>query len=426
MRILVDVSSPDLTNVGDVAMLQVAVARLRELWPDSLIQVLTDAPERLRVFCPTAIPIPGIGQRQWYGNRRVVARMYRLLPSPVARIVGAAEERLWLRWPALSEAVIRAKLRHAGLDGRDVTQFLGALGRADLVVASGGGFVTDTFRAHALRVLSTLQAAVVRGVPTAMLGQGFGPIANAELRECVRAVLPRVQLISLRESRASQPLLSELGVPLQNVLTTGDDAIELAWLRRTPTAGAGIGVNLRVTPYSGVGPDTVAVLGPVLRSVSERFRAPLLPVPISHHPTRSDMSSIDQLLGSGSYARSHRSLDTPTDVITQIAQCRLVITGSYHAAVFALAQGIPAVGLARSEYYMNKFLGLATQFGSGCAVISLDDRHLPSRLAGATLELWDSAERVRPQLLRSAERQVALSRAAYRRVEVIARHQAAA
>ena len=30
---------------------------------------------------------------------------------------------------------------------------------------------------------------------------------------------------------------------------------------------------------------------------------------------------------------------------------RLVITGSYHAGVFALAQGVPVLALAKSAYY---------------------------------------------------------------------------
>ena len=33
------------------------------------------------------------------------------------------------------------------------------------------------------------------------------------------------------------------------------------------------------------------------------------------------------------------------------------VTGSYHAGVFALAQGIPVVGLLQSAYYEQKFIG---------------------------------------------------------------------
>ena len=39
-------------NMGDVAMLQVAVARLLKLWPEARIEVLTDSPAGLARYCP--------------------------------------------------------------------------------------------------------------------------------------------------------------------------------------------------------------------------------------------------------------------------------------------------------------------------------------------------------------------------------------
>ena len=50
---------------------------------------------------------------------------------------------------------------------------------------------------------------------------------------------------------------------------------------------------------------------------------------------------------------------SPEDVINCIARTRLVLTGSYHAAVFALAMGRPAICVAASGYYRSKFYGLA-------------------------------------------------------------------
>ena len=67
--------------------------------------------------------------------------------------------------------------------------------------------------------------------------------------------------------------------------------------------------------------------------------------------------------------------------ITTIARCRLVVTGSYHAALFALSMGVPAIGIATSRYYEDKFLGLADQFGPRL----LRRLHVRSGLAGAEL-----------------------------------------
>lgn len=45
------------------------------------------------------------------------------------------------------------------------------------------------------------------------------------------------------------------------------------------------------------------------------------------------------------------------DRCERIQRCRHVVTGSYQAAVLALAQGIAAVGLTRSPYYDARLLG---------------------------------------------------------------------
>jgi colanic acid/amylovoran biosynthesis protein len=57
MRILVDQSGYDLLNIGDVAMLQSCVTRLRRLWPDAEIMVVCHSPERLASYCPGTIAI---------------------------------------------------------------------------------------------------------------------------------------------------------------------------------------------------------------------------------------------------------------------------------------------------------------------------------------------------------------------------------
>lgn len=56
MRILVEPCAHGMVNAGDIAMLKVATARLRELWPDARIGVITDVPDRLALHCPGTVP----------------------------------------------------------------------------------------------------------------------------------------------------------------------------------------------------------------------------------------------------------------------------------------------------------------------------------------------------------------------------------
>ncbi len=107
---------------------------------------------------------------------------------------------------------------------------------------------------------------------------------------------------------------------------------------------------------------------------------------------------------------------TPVDLIRQVQRCRVVVTGSYHAGVFALANGVPTIGLAKSGYYVDKFLGLADMFGTGCEMVTLDRSDFAEALQSALMRLWKEAPALRPAILASAESQIAAGHAAYRRI----------
>jgi colanic acid/amylovoran biosynthesis protein len=109
-------------------------------------------------------------------------------------------------------------------------------------------------------------------------------------------------------------------------------------------------------------------------------------------------------------------LDSVSKVIEQVGRCRLVITGSYHAGVFALSQGIPVLGLAKSQYFFDKFRGLSGQFGQGCGVIDLEREGFGEKLRAEAHALWERAAELRPQLLQAASVQITQSRAAYRKL----------
>ena len=107
-------------------------------------------------------------------------------------------------------------------------------------------------------------------------------------------------------------------------------------------------------------------------------------------------------------------------MIKQAALCRVVVTGAYHAAVFALAQGIPVVALAKSAYFSSKLLGLEDQFGEGCQTILLNEPDLPQRLCSAIERAWQNADELREPLQTAALRQIELSRRSYERVKDLA------
>lgn len=421
MRIVVEQSGYHMTNLGDVAMAQVAVSRLRALWPDARVGVVTDRPDRLAQFCPSASPVSADGRWRWLQEGPLFAgHLVRSVPEWLSTRAGRLEARMRRKWPRLIYSGVWVWEGLHWPRSPVVTAFFAPLRKANLVVASGAGHITTTFEAHGLQVLELLRMGRALGARTVMFGQGLGPIHTQKLWVALRAVLPQVDLICLRDKRASLAVLDEIGVDRDRVMITGDDAIEPAYAERRPGLGSAIGVNIRRAFYSGIDEGTVRHLRPVLHEAAAQYSAPIVPLPVSLGGATPDGAAIQQLLeGYSGRTDGSAGIETPLHLIRQVGQCRVVVTGSYHGAVFALAQGIPAIGLAASEYYVNKFLGLSDIFGGGCELVRLDDREFPGHLRAAIDRAWSSADAGRPRLLDAAVRQVAASRAAYARCRAL-------
>jgi polysaccharide pyruvyl transferase WcaK-like protein len=423
MRIIVatglNIGASEYKNMGDVAMLQVAVTRLMSLWPPAHIEVLTESPSNLARYCPGTRPLPRAGCACWVGDRILLGRFHQFLPKWASVGLSNLKRAIGLQWPAFLELLIHLRLGVRDGDSRrgDFVRFLEALKDSDLLVVCGSGGFADSCREWNLSILSTMEAATRHGIPVAMFGQGMGPLNDPVVLSRARAVLPEITMITLRGSRGGLQLLDSIGVSSAKVLTTGDEAIELAYAARVNEPGCAIGINLRVASYAHVKADSIEAIGPVLHEFARRQNAPLLPIPIAFHEFANDHQTIRRLLvGFDDESDGGLSLDTPLMLIKQVARCRILVTGAYHAAVFALAQGIPVVCLTNSSYYLAKFQGLEDRFGVGCTTVTLDEPDFLSKLATAIESTWTSAEAVRLPLLRSALRQVEESRGAYQQI----------
>jgi polysaccharide pyruvyl transferase WcaK-like protein len=424
MKILLDSCTYNCQNVGDLAMFTVAVSRLRELWPGASLEVITNAPDLIERHAGTVTTVPVRGRRLLL-EEELLGPARRWLPGKIGERWDRFESGLRLQQPGLFHQSLQLKSRWQGRDTRDARAFLDAVDRADLLVVNGAGIITDAFKDSALGILATLDLVSRRRVPTALMGHGLGPIVDRELRQRAADVLPRVSLIGIREARTSPALLAELGVAPANVRVTGDDAIELAHAALERRAGNEarsrcIGVNVRVAPYAAVERELLGSLKQALAGSSWRHEARLVPVPIAHHGGGMDVETLRHLLDGADDGGA--GLTTPQQVIERVGECRVVVTGSYHGAVFALAQGIPVVALARSEYYVNKMAGVAGQFGAGCEIVRLDTpaSTLVKQLTLAIDRAWTTADAVREPLVAAAVDQIARGRRAYQDLRSIA------
>ena len=266
MRILVDQSGYDLLNLGDAAMLQACVSRLRSLWPDAAIEVVCHAPERLSRLCPDTVPV---------GHSLADRSPFHHVPRR-ARLGG--EQLYKMGAPYLVPARQLARI------GTWAGPLLESVEGADLVVGSGGGYLTDAFWWHGSGVLSLLDLAQRRGTPTVMFGQQVGPVRHRVLRAQARRVLPRLVALGLREGVVGPRVARELGVRSDRTVVTGDDALEMCVPDQFPRPQDALGLNLRVARYTGLTP----ALASVVASVVARSGAPVVSLPISQYETSSD------------------------------------------------------------------------------------------------------------------------------------------
>ncbi len=359
------------------------VHRLREHWPHARIGMLTGEPRVLRAVLPEAEPIHAGSGWQW-GRGGLAGQLDQLTAT---KLTGPAA----LKWRETSEAPLR-QLRGIGDRLRTEAQALiglepaatiseipplppvpAAVAEADLVIAQGGGYLADNDLYQAHRTLNLLEHAQALGIPSIMSGQGIGPIRDRELLRRAAEVLPGVDLINLREGVRGPKLLADLGVPTERVEVTGDDAVEFAYRLRRAEIGADLGLCLR-------------------DSERQRF-APELP------------HAVDIARGGSA-----------EEVARRVSRCRVLVTSTYHLAVFALSQGIPAVVVTDSEYSDDRSYGLADMFGAGLRVVRSGVDHLESELPQAVRELWEFAPELRDTLQQRAVEQIDSVRAGLDRV----------
>jgi polysaccharide pyruvyl transferase WcaK-like protein len=410
-------------NMGDVSMLQVSVDRLHKLFPNACIEVLTDSAENLARYCPTAKPLDNRGRALWFANGVLLGRYAGLAPGWTLGLLVWFKRTMRARYPNLLSAMLVKRLRRRNRleDAEAVAAFTRALQNADLLLVCGAGGFYDGCRAWNLEMLDLLEAAIQRNTPVAMLGQGFGPLSDSLVLKRAAKILPRVNFITLRGGRGSLDLLRSLGIPESKVLTTGDEALELAYESRSKEPGRGLGIGLRFAASATTNDEDIERMRPLLQDFARRHNVSLIPLPIAMQlNTRDDLAIKQLLIGFDEESDGGKTLDSPLKVIKQAALCRVVVTGAYHSAVFALTQGIPVIGLAKSPYFSGKLLGLEDQFGEGCQTILLNEQGWPDRLNSAIERAWQNAEELRGSLQAAALRQIELTRSSYERVKHLA------
>lgn len=277
-----------------------------------------------------------------------------------------------------------------------------AMRNCDVFVSGGGSLLQDATGPKSVPYyLGLVALARMLGKPTVMYAQGVGPVRGRLGRALIRAVVPGMTVLTVRDP-GSRRLLFELGVPEERITVCADPVfgLEPDWGGSWAGAAAGEGgAGGEKVPDGSVADVTMDPAG--ASEARRRARAafgldpdePLIGVALRALPRSSDLrglvqgfaSVLDRLcgeLGAGivlmpfqpsqdaalaeavakrSKAR-HRIISPPEDprkAMALVAGMDMLIAMRLHALIFAAACGVPFVPAS----YDPKVSALAAEFG---------------------------------------------------------------
>ncbi|MET4051762.1 polysaccharide pyruvyl transferase WcaK-like protein [Frigoribacterium sp. PvP054] len=343
-------------------------------------------------------------------------------------------------------------------------QLVEAVRAADGVLVAGGGNMASLWPMHVYE-RNTLGLIARRfGKPLVVSGQTIGPVLDGEDRELVTELLDAAALVGLREG-ASLELVRSLGVDAAKTVGTVDDAsflgVDAAKTVGTVDDASFLGVDA-APPAVGRGrpeadgsaaPDADGSTAPDAEG-STAPSAPYLAVSLSAHVGDADREAfaaavarlLDRVAGEAGlevvFLAHWASLDpaeergdsllhravldrltvparveptTDSPAAARFARgAALHLTSRYHPAVFAVAGGVPTVGLAVDDYTTIKLTGALGNFGQS-SVVSVDQL-LAGEAEEVALATWAGRDEVRTAWAASLDETRAASSAWWDRV----------
>lgn len=192
------------SNRGDAAILYSITTALKQYFSTPEIVVMADFPESLAIlddieaYKQTMVPF------RWKNLKKNFAGLYLLLAGVLIK------RNIFL--PGIRFLIKRLSLEHY-ID-------------ADIVVSTGGGFLNDFYAPANLGRLWGMYFSKILGKKIFIFAQSIGPFDHFLHRVCVKFVLNKVDLITLRDQR-SMEILNSIGINKPPVYVTADAAFSM-------------------------------------------------------------------------------------------------------------------------------------------------------------------------------------------------------
>ncbi|MCE5278148.1 MAG: polysaccharide pyruvyl transferase family protein [Planctomycetaceae bacterium] len=370
-------------NAGDSAQMLCALERLERMIPDAEVvvakvyavddtQLYRDRPIGIGISPFLHKPLPPIIRSVMALWRRIplLGRlhsvvMWHVLSSRGRRLVWAA---------AIARRTGRVPLLNA--KGRE---FVRLIASSDAVYCSGGGNLNDKWLTSELVPRCTLyRVAHALRKPLIVSGQGIGPLKSRKGEALLARSMRWARIIGCRDFSESRDLLLKLGLEQSKPVSLGDDATDLRVsppqrIREILQAEAvtddgkplvAVHVRLHTFPQDFRKHESVTRYVQTLDAMIEELDCRLLFIPITYARAKA----YDQDMGDAfeiftrlkNRNRCHficREAYSPPDMKGVVAACKLVVAFSYHAWVFGMTSGVPALGLFFGDYFRLKAEG---------------------------------------------------------------------
>ena len=329
--------------------------------------------------------------------------------SPIGfgtRASGSEEERQALLERILDDAQsIKAGRPPSAAEGREVIE---AVSAADAVIISGGGNLCISWPEHVYERAALLRLAGVYGKPAIAVGQTIGPDLGESQFKVLESAFGNIRSLGVRDYHSLGVSLS-LGVSPDRLVYQLDDALFLEGSPVSPERFAfDFGrehpwIAVTIAPFSslGAGSTSLLALSRELVRVARETGARIVLVPHVAGPDEgvSDLLFARRLLPFlGSDAPS-LLIDVCTAAETQwlTSKADLVISMRYHPLVFAMAAGVPSIGVFSDYYTRVKLRGALAHAELQDWTVSLGEA-LNGELSARALNLWRAREAISSHL----------------------------
>jgi polysaccharide pyruvyl transferase WcaK-like protein len=370
----------DMVHLGDEAMFEQLVTMLRRRGIDDFVGISSNPSETATRYGISAVDRIGFAFSGPDARARMIDRRARVL-----RAAGGDPGALAVADTAWG--------------------VIDAIRSSDAVAIAGGGNIASNWPLHIFERATIGELAALFGKPLVITGQTIGPELTAADAPLVTALLSSARLVGLRE-RASLALVTKLGAPATLLTHTVDDASFLgmpdAAVDDPTTCVVSLSMHLGGAPRDAFVERMAELLDGIVATTALEI------VFLAHfgsiHPgvSRGDSVLHDEV--AAAMMSSRLRTVTPTTAFDAAALARgaaLVVTSRYHPAVFAVAGGVPTIGIPVDEYTTIKLTGALGNFGQS-AILPVDEliSGLGARLVAAT---WNARGDIHSTGVRLAE-----------------------